>query len=184
MAEATKTPIDAAFEEVNETFGSARTVRREMIEMLRKQITKCQITEFDKALMITAKMSVIKTLDDLLKSDSEISVKRLKMQLARKDSETNGAVGATIVNLIKSIRATGEMFPEDKGEVDSRILRISRMRIPTSRSLMVSWKHVDPCLQLTAKNLPHFPRKKKKMKMRSDVSSQCGHMTTLATNIY
>ena len=118
MAEATKTPIDAAFEEVAETFGSARTVRREMIEMLRKQIVKCEINEYDKALMISAKMSVIKTLDDLLKSDQDVSVKKLKMQLARKDSETNGAVGATIVNLIKSIRATGEMFPEDQGEVD------------------------------------------------------------------
>ena len=118
MAEATKTPIDAAFEEVAETFGHSRTIRREMIDQLRKQVTKCEISEFDKPGMIQAKLLIASTLDGLLKSDEDVSLKKLKMQLARKDSETNGAVGATIVNLIKSIRATGEMFPEDHGEVD------------------------------------------------------------------
>lgn len=164
MAEATKTPIDAAFEEVNETFGSARTVRREMIEMLRKQITKCQITEFDKALMITAKMSVIKTLDDLLKSDSEISVKRLKMQLARKDSETNGAVGATIVNLIKSIRATGEMFPEDQGEVDrAAALKDLKDKQDENPNLKISDGELEACGSMPTtdgEEPPTLPEKK------------------------
>lgn len=164
MAEATKTPIDAAFEEVNETFGSARTVRREMIEMLRKQITKCQITEFDKALMITAKMSVIKTLDDLLKSDSEISVKKLKMQLARKDSETNGAVGATIVNLIKSIRATGEMFPEDQGEVDrAAALKDLKDKQDENPNLKISDGELEACGSMPTtdgEEPPTLPEKK------------------------
>lgn len=164
MAEATKTPIDAAFEEVNETFGSARTVRREMIEMLRKQITKCQITEFDKALMITAKMSVIKTLDDLLKSDSEISVKKLKMQLARKDSETNGAVGATIVNLIKSIRATGEMFPEDQGEVDrAAALKDLKDKQDENPNLKISDGELEACGSMpTTDSEEHLPLPEKK----------------------
>lgn len=164
MAEATKTPIDAAFEEVNETFGSARTVRREMIEMLRKQITKCQITEFDKALMITAKMSVIKTLDDLLKSDSEVSVKKLKMQLARKDSETNGAVGATIVNLIKSIRATGEMFPEDQGEVDrAAALKDLKDKQDENPNLKISDGELEACGSMPTtdgEEPPTLPEKK------------------------
>ena len=164
MAEATKTPIDAAFEEVNETFGSARTVRREMIEMLRKQITKCQITEFDKALMITAKMSVIKTLDDLLKSDSEISVKKLKMHLARKDSETNGAVGATIVNLIKSIRATGEMFPEDHGEVDrAAALKDLKDKQDENPNLKISDGELEACGSMPTtdgEEPPTLPEKK------------------------
>lgn len=164
MSEVTKTPIDTAFEELNETFGNAKTVRKEMIDMLRKQIVKCEISEYDKALMITAKMSVIKTLDDLIKSDSEVSVKRLKMQLARKDSETNGAVGATIVNLIKSIRATGEMFPEEDGEVDrSAALKELKDKQETNPDLTVTEGELEACgsMPTTDGELPEPSSEKK-----------------------
>ena len=48
MAEKQKTALDEAFEEVESTFGENRVIRREMINQLRKQVTKMEISEFDK----------------------------------------------------------------------------------------------------------------------------------------
>ena len=111
--------LDAAFKELEETCGSNRTIRREMIEQLRAQIPKVvQISEYDKALMITAKMSVIKTLDDLLKSDEDVSVRNLKLKLARKDSETNGMIGETVTRLLRSIRPDGKMLNEPGQDIN------------------------------------------------------------------
>ena len=164
MAEATKTPIDAAFEEVSETFGHSRTIRREMIDQLRKQVCKMEISEYDKPMMIQAKLMIAKTLDDLLVSDESVSVKKLKMQLARKDSETNGAVGATIVNLIKSIRATGEMFPEDQGEVDrAAALKDLKDKQDENPNLKISDGELEACgsMPTTDGEEPHtLPEKK------------------------
>ena len=112
-----KSDFDLAFEEFEKECTDGKIVRKQMIDMLARQISKCEISEYDKALMITAKMGVLKTLDDLIKSSEDTSVKKLKMKLARKDSETNGMVGQTIVNLLKNIRVSGE--PSDSvGKVD------------------------------------------------------------------
>lgn len=164
MSEVTKTPIDTAFEEVAETFGHSRTIRRELIGQLQKQIGKIQITEFDKPMMIQARLMIAKTLDDLLKSDEDVSVKKLKMQLARKDSETNGAVGATIVNLIKSIRATGEMFPEENGEVDrSAALKELKDKQEANPDLTVTEGELEACgsMPTTDGELPEPSSEKK-----------------------
>lgn len=117
MSTTQKTALDEAFEEVESVFSENRVIRREMINQLRKQVTKMEISEYDKPMMIQAKLMIGKTLDDLLKSDEDVSVKKLKMKLARNDSETNGMVGQTIVNLLRNIRASGE--PSDSvGKVD------------------------------------------------------------------
>ena len=164
MAEATKTPIDAAFEEVSEAFGHSRTIRREMIDQLRKQVCKMEISEYDKPMMIQAKLMIAKTLDDLLVSDESVSVKKLKMQLARKDSETNGAVGATIVNLIKSIRATGEMFPDDHGEVDrAAALKDLKDKQDENPNLKISDGELEACGSMPTtdgEEPPTLPEKK------------------------
>jgi len=103
MSEANKTDIDQAFDELAEVCSTSHGVRKQMIDMLVGQIDKCKISEYDKGMMIQSKMTVLKTLDDLLKSDVDTSMRKLKMKLARKDSETNGLVGQTIANLLKSI---------------------------------------------------------------------------------
>ena len=68
--------------------------------------------------MVEAKLMIFKTLDDLLKSNEDLSLKKLKMRLARKDSETNGMVGQTVVALLKSIRATGEQPGDQSSQID------------------------------------------------------------------
>ena len=103
-------------------------------------------------------------MDDLLKSDQDVSVKKLKMQLARKDSETNGAVGATIVNLIKSIRATGEMFPEDHGEVDrAAALKDLKDKQDENPNLKISDGELEACGSMPTtdgEEPPTLPEKK------------------------
>ncbi len=158
------TKIDKAFEEFEASVAEGKSVRKKMISLLEQQISKCAINDGDKALLITAKMSVLKTLDDLIKSDSESSVKRLKMELARKDSETNGAVGATIVNLIKSIRATGEMFPEDQGEVDrAAALKDLKDKQDENPNLKISDGELEACGSMPTtdgEEPPTLPEKK------------------------
>ena len=163
MAEKQKTALDEAFEEVESTFGENRVIRREMINQLRKQAAKIEITEYDKALMITAKMGIIKTLDDLLKSDEDVSIKKFKMRLARKDSESNGLVGQTIVNLLKNIRVTGE--PSDTiGSVnrDSVIEELQKKQ-EGNKDLAISDGEIEECgsLPSTDGNEPVIQKKEK-----------------------
>lgn len=100
-----KNELDIAFEEFEKEIGGSREIRTEMINQLRKQIMKCDISEYDKPMMITAKLEILKTLDSLLNSESDISLKKIKMRLARKSDESNAMVGASIVQLLKNIRA-------------------------------------------------------------------------------
>ena len=54
--------LDAAFKELEDTSGGNRVIRREMINQLRTQIPKMMIGEFDKPMMIQAKLMIAKTL--------------------------------------------------------------------------------------------------------------------------
>ena len=106
--------LDRAFSEFEKEFDTSREMRRGAIEMLQKEVAKVQISEYDKPMMIQAKMMIVKTFDDMLKSNEDITLKKLKMKLARKDSETNGVVGTAIVNLLKEVRADREKGTEAK----------------------------------------------------------------------
>jgi len=145
MSEKQKTALDAAFEDVEATFGENRVIRREMINQLRKQAAKIEISEYDKALMITAKMSVLKTLDDLLKSDEDVSIKKFKMRLARKDSETNGMVGQTIVNLLKNIRVTGEPSDTISNVSRDNVMEELQKQQESNQELAISDGEVEEC---------------------------------------
>lgn len=110
-----KNELDIAFEEFENELGDSREIRREMISQLRNQIKICTIESGDKPFLITAKLEILKTLDGLLNSESDISLKKIKMRLARKSDESNAMVGASIVQLLKSIRTN-----ETDGETTSK----------------------------------------------------------------
>lgn len=99
--------LDKAFEELESVFGENRDIRNEMIAMLRKQIPKCEISEYDKGITMQSKMTVLKTLDDLLKSKESITVQKLKLQMSRTEQESNGQYSQAIVQLLKMVRADG-----------------------------------------------------------------------------
>jgi len=165
MAEKNKTAIDAAFDEVAQVFGENRVLRREQIQNLREAANNpaMKISEFDKPMLIQSKLMIIKTLDDLLKSDEDVSVKRLKMQLSKKDSETNGMVGQTIVSLLKSIRATGDQ-PDgsntqvDHGEVMAELLEKQK----DNKDLSVSAGELEQCGDAPTTDGSEPPRKEEK----------------------
>ena len=80
-------------------------------------------------------MDMYKTLDSLLKSDEDVSFKRLRVKLQRKDGETNGMVGAAVVGLLKELKlnqinpANGEgvkALENAQKELDSRIEEIKK----------------------------------------------------------
>ena len=115
---ANNSELDIAFKELEEDFAFAKEARREVINNLRSQAAKVKVSEYDKPLMVTAKMAIIKTFDDMLKSDSDLTLQKLKMKLARKDSETNGMIGATIAAMLKNMRVNegSESQPKDPTE--------------------------------------------------------------------
>lgn len=130
---ANNSELDQAFKELEEDFGFAKESRREVIRNLRSQAASVKVSEYDKATTIMAKMTIVKTFDDLLKSDSDLTLQKLKMKLARKDSEMNGAVGQTIVAMLKNMRVNESL--DNKGvdptvdaqkELDARMEQLSR----------------------------------------------------------
>jgi len=144
---ASKTAIDAAFEEIETEFGESRVVRKELIKNLRDVVAnpEMKISPYDKSMMIQSKLMVIKTLDDLLKSNEDISVKKLKLQLSRSEGEQNGQVGATIVALLKSIRGNGD--PANPGEGVDRndaVAKLKEMQQGNAK-LAVSEGETEPC---------------------------------------
>lgn len=118
MAEKSKTAIDEAFEEFESECGGNKEIRKQLITKLVSAAQQMEITAYDKPMAIQSKLMISKTIDDLLKSNEDLSLKKLKMRLARKDSETNGMVGQTVVALLKSIRATGEQSGGQSSQID------------------------------------------------------------------
>ena len=111
---ANSSELDQAFKELEEDFGYAKEARREVIKNLRDQAAKVKVLEFDKSSMILAKMAIISTFDSILKSDSDLTLQKLKMKRTRKDSETNGMVGQTIASMLKSIRVSDTLNAQAK----------------------------------------------------------------------
>lgn len=130
---ANNSELDQAFKELEEDFGYAKEARREVIRNLRSQAASVKVSEYDKSTTIIAKMTIIKTFDDLLKSDSDLTLQKLKMKLARKDSEMNGAVGQTIVAMLKNMRVNESLdnnvadpTVDAQKELSARMEKLSR----------------------------------------------------------
>ena len=155
--------LDQAFEELANECNENRVIRRELIGQLRTAASKMTIGEFDKPSMITAKLLIPKTLDDLLKSDEDISIKRLKMKLLRNSDEVNSNIGQTIVNLLKNIRVTGE--PSDTiGSVNrDNVIEELQKKQEGNKDLAISDGEIEECgsLPSTDGNEPVIKKKEK-----------------------
>lgn len=115
------TPIDQAMAELDSIWAESREIRREQIKNLREVCNnpEMKISPYDKAMMIQSKLAIINTIDSLLKSDENNSLQKAKMYLARKDSETNGQVGSTIIELLKMVRVNEKNNNIGGASVDS-----------------------------------------------------------------
>jgi len=144
MATENKTAVDVAFEELEETFGNSKTIRREIISQLRKQVSKLEISEYDKPMMIQAKLMIGKTLNDLLISDDDAAYKKLRVQLARKDSETNGVVGAAVVGILKNIRAMGMEQGNHGVDPDESMKELKKLQ-ESNPELAITERELEEC---------------------------------------
>lgn len=121
MAETTKpkSALDRAFETFDKEIADCKVIRKELIDQLRQDAKKMRVSEFDKAMMITAKMSIVTTLNGMLKDVEDSSMKSVKLQLSRTEQENNGQYSQAIVQLLKMVRADrsdsdGESAPVQK----------------------------------------------------------------------
>lgn len=112
-----KSALDQAFDKFKEETEGVSFIRKEMIEQLRKDLPKAQLVEGDKAMMIQAKMSVVTTLNGLLKDVESASINRVKLRLSINEQESAGQAAKSIVQLLKLIRADDR--PEGSGDTRS-----------------------------------------------------------------
>ena len=145
----TKNEIDQAFDTFEEQYRENKDIRREMISQLRKQVSKVEINpEYDKPMLIQSKLMVLKTLDDIIKSDEDMNIKRLRLKLQRKNDESNGMVGAAVVSLLKELklnatsegnRGDGERALEDaKKQLEARVEQIQAEGGDAAKAIAVS----------------------------------------------
>ena len=144
-----KNEIDQAFDTFEEQYRENKDIRREMISQLRKQVSKVEINpEYDKPMLIQSKLMVLKTLDDIIKSDEDMNIKRLRLKLQRKNDESNGMVGAAVVSLLKELklnatsegnRGDGERALEDaKKQLEARVEQIQAEGGDAAKAIAVS----------------------------------------------
>lgn len=107
MAESTKpkSALDKAFETFETEVADCKVIRKELITQLREDARKMRVSEFDKAMMVQAKMGVISTLNGMLKDVEDSAMKSVKLQLSRTEQENNGQYSQAIVQLLKMVRA-------------------------------------------------------------------------------
>lgn len=106
--------FDLAFEELDKEFGASREMRKQAIELLQRQLAFAEIREGDKPMMIQSRLAIVKTLDDLIKSNTDLSLQKVKMQLARREGESNGMIGDAVVELLKLARADRKDVRKDE----------------------------------------------------------------------
>lgn len=102
-----KSKLDLAFEEFERETADCKVIRKEMVAQLREDVKKMRPTEYDKAMTIQAKMSVVNTLRDMLKDVEDSSLKVVKMHMSRQEQENNGQYSQAIIQLLKMVRADG-----------------------------------------------------------------------------
>ena len=106
MSEKPKSQLDIAFENFEEAAAGHNVVRKEMIDALREDVKKIgRVTEYDKAMMVTAKMSMYNTLSGLLKDVENTHLAKIKLKMQKSEQESGGSLSSAVVALLKAIRA-------------------------------------------------------------------------------
>lgn len=144
---ANNTVMDAAFEELETELKKNRASRQRAIDMLEQNLDFCKPSEYDKGMMLQAKMTMLNTFDALLKAQDDSTIKRVKMRLSKKEAENNGEIGKSVVALLKSIRASGE-DPEGKTEEvnhDAALQELKKKQEENQEALKLSAGELEMC---------------------------------------
>lgn len=99
--------VDHAFREMDQIAVDSLQRRNAMIVTLQQVIEKTNI-DFDKdsPRVVEVKLAAMKTLDDLLKGQENVSMAKVKLALSRVDTQTNQNVSAIAVEMLKRIQMT------------------------------------------------------------------------------
>lgn len=139
-----KSALDQAFDKFKEETENVSFIRKEMIEQLRKDLPKAQLVDGDKAMMIQAKMSVMSTLNGLLKDVESASMNRVKLRLSINEQESAGQAAKSIVQLLKLIRADDR--PEGEGDTRSdRDIQSELDSRAVKEKIIISEGELKPC---------------------------------------
>jgi hypothetical protein len=117
-----KSKLDAAFDEFESLAQENNVVRRELIEQLRKDVKAVgKVSEFDKAMMVSAKMSMYTTLTGIMKDVENTALQKVKLKMQRSEQESGGSLAAAVTNLLKMVRADDIHRSETPAKSDNEI---------------------------------------------------------------
>ena len=102
-----KSELEKAIDIFESETSECTIIRKELIDQLRQDCKKMRVSEFDKSTMVMAKMSMVTTLNGMLKDVEDSAMKRVKFRMTQQEQETNGQYSQAIVQLLKMVRADG-----------------------------------------------------------------------------
>ena len=103
-----KSALEQAIDTFEKETSECTVIRKEMIASLREDCKKMRVSEYDKAMMVTAKMSMVTTLNGMLKDVEDSAIKRVKFRMTQNEQENSGQYAQQIVQLLKMVRCDGK----------------------------------------------------------------------------
>ena len=151
-----KSNLDIAFEEFESLAKENNAVRRELIDQLRKDVKAVgKVSEYDKAMMVSAKMSMYTTLTGIMKDVENTAMQKVKLKMQRSEQESGGSLAAAVTHLLKMVRADDIHRSETPVKSDSEVA--SELNAQAEKlGIEVSEGELQPC---TAAVLPELPDK-------------------------
>lgn len=102
-----KSVLEQAIDKFEKEVADCSVIRKDMIAQLHADCKKMRVSEYDKAMMITAKMSMVTTLNGMLKDVEDSAMKRVKFRMSQQEQESNGQYAQACIALLKLVRADG-----------------------------------------------------------------------------
>lgn len=103
-----KSVLEQAIDTFEAEVADCRAIRKDMIAQLHADCKKMRVSEYDKAMMVSAKMSMITTLNGMLKDVEDAAMKRVKFRMTQQEQEQNGSYAQACIALLKLVRADGK----------------------------------------------------------------------------
>lgn len=127
LAEMPKSQEEIVFDDMNNGLDVIRSTREKMIEQL-GQITATTKIDFegDAPRKTEMKLSLFKTMDDLLKSQESLLTGKVKMSLAKKSEASNDALKEMAVEILRKIdlkQKKNMASPVATNDKDNEVLR-------------------------------------------------------------
>lgn len=120
-----KSPDEIAFDEMNAALNELKDKRTVLIEQL-SDVTRTTKIDFenDAPRKTEMKLSLFKTLDDLIKSQESLYTGKVKLNLQKKSEETNEGIKKMAVEILRNINMKDHKnSPVETTSVDESALR-------------------------------------------------------------